>query len=457
MVTQRTTPVEELFADSDAEMMLLSCLITQPRRIKKIAYRLEANHFYRDIYQCMYTIMHAMHQQGRVCTLDTLRYELKRQHRLEEAEGLGKLRDLITMGDTPQSTFQDVEELAETIISEATFRKLAFAATEIMDLAHKRDENALAQAQALISDIVLGADAKPSVEISDAVIEYMQTLEQRRIDLRNNIARGLPTGFVDLDRMIGGLQPAALISLAALTGYGKTSLAWQIVLNVVMNAKRALFFTLEMNIGELVQRALSLEAEVDQKLLDTGEIDGAEYRAVQARAERLKKCDLLMNDNAYSLSEIINHAKKEHAKKPLNLIVVDYIQLVENTTDGRRHETRAEEVAKLSRGLKRLARELNVPVLALAQVNRKVEERPSHEPKLSDLNESGGIARDSDLVLFIYAEEEELQKREQSMPFQVWIKAAKHRNGRMGQIPLYFAPRITKFCDASDTPPAEEE
>lgn len=434
---------EMILADLDTEESVLAQLLFNPRQIRKIADRLKPEHFYRDIHREMYAIALACYQENRWCTVDTMRYELRRRNLLataEEHQPLGMLAD-------STAVLGDINETAQTLISEYTYRRLNDAAEEIHQMAGMRDVEALERAQALISDIVLGTDAKPSVTLSDAIDTYMTNLDTRRKDFLEGVAHGIPTGFKDLDHMLGGLQPSRLYTLAALTGYGKSSLAWQIALHVVMNSKRVQFFTLEMDIDELVQRALSMETEVDQKLLETGEIDDIEYRAVKVRAKKLKGCDLLMNDRVYSLSEIVSHAKKEHAKKPLNLIIVDYVQLMESATDGRKHETRAEEVAKLSRGLKRLARELKVPVLALAQVNRDVEKRQVPEPKLSDLNESGGIARDSDCVMFIYATEEDVEKRKASQPFTAWIEVSKHRNGRMGRIPLLFAPRITKFRD----------
>lgn len=440
------------FAKIEYEMKLLVLLLYNPRLIKKVADRLKPEHFYRDINACMYEIALDCYHANRRCTADTMRYELEKRGRLEEAVEHGQLTMLQSNAE-PDSllTLGDIEAYATVIMEEATYRQLSFASSQIMELAAKRDPDAVQQAMEIVSDIALGIDSKPSESIADVADRYMAGLDQRRADLKNNIASGIPTGFSELDRMLGGLQPSRLYTLAALTGFGKSSFAWQVALNIgsriTMNSKRALFFSLEMDNEELVQRALSMEAEIDQKSLESGDLDEESYQRVKIALKTVKQCDLKMNDRAYTIAEITNLAKKEHAEKPLSLIVVDYVQLVESPGE-KRQETRAEELGKLSRGLKRLARTLKVPVLALAQVNRKVEERKSGTPMLSDINESGGIARDSDCVLFLYVDgedQENVKKRESSMTCTFYIKAAKHRNGRLGEVPLLFAPRITKF------------
>lgn len=440
---------EILFARIDDEMRLLTYLTYNPRGIRKIAGRLKPEHFYRDIYQEMYRIHLECYQRDVRCSVDTMRYELTKINRLDEAVGHGQFLTMIEQAHPSSREIAqgNIESLATIIIQEAGYRNLSIVSSQIMQLAASRCDDAVSQALALVSDLALGEDSIPASTLSKELRIYIQDLRQRRIDLVEGNARGLATGYPELDALIGGLQPSSLNILAALTGLGKTAFAVNIAFNIALRAKRVFFFSLEMDNGEIVQRIISMDTEIDQYFLNRGEIDDAQMEMIEHREERLAHCDFLLDDRTYNIEDIITKASNEHAITPLDLIVVDYVQLVENSADGRKHETRAEEVAKLSRGLKRLARKLRVPVLALAQVNRLVDKQDK-PPKLSDLSESAGLATNANIVMFLHTSEEELQKRKENKVFRVKVTVAKGRNARMGDADLLFAPRITKFVSA---------
>lgn len=439
---------EKLLANIEAEINVLSWILSHPRAIKQVVDTLHPEHFYRDGHALVYRIMLGLYNQGRSCNIDNVWDEIERQDKVEQLK-LTR-HDLVEVAGHVD-LFGSIEDYAEAVIRKATMRQLAYAAAEIAASAYAEDEDAVEKAEKLIYEIATGANTDNIPTLAEALDSYIVDLEKRIENREHGIANGLPTGFHGVDQIIGGLQPGQLITLAALTGFGKTAWALNVAVNVMQNAKRILFFSLEMRRNELVQRVLAMEAAIDQSNLRDANIDEVTLRALKARAEALRKCDLNIDDQSFLLSSIKSRARQMHARKPLDLIVLDYLQMVQTTTDGRaKHETRAEEIAKLSREMKRLAIELNIPVLVLAQLNRDVDKRQVKEPQLSDINESGGIARDSDTVMFVYATEEEMEKRKQCMLHEVTLKVAKNRNGRIDDVQLVFSPRITKFKNSYD-------
>jgi replicative DNA helicase len=434
---------EKLLASIESEESIISCLLHNPWAITRVVDTLQSEHFYRDRHAMIYKMMLGLYQQGRTCTIDNVWDEIDRQ---DASDKLGLTRmDLIDLSES-LATLGSIEDYAEIVIRKATMRRLAFAGAEITASAYAEDDDALEKAEKLIYEIAVGSNAALVPSFAEALDTYIADLEQRIDDRKNGVAQGVPIGLIDVDRTVGGLQPGGLYTLAALTGLGKTAFALNVALNVVQHAKHVLFFSLEMRRNELVQRILSMEACVDQSTLRDADVDSVVLTALKARARALRGCNLDIDDQTFILPGIKSRARQVHARKKLDVIVIDYLQMIESSADGRaKHETRAEEVAKLSREMKRLACELDIPILILAQLNRDVDKRATKDPQLSDINESGGIARDSDVVMFIYATQEELDRRAQCLPHQVTLKVAKNRNGRVGEVNLVFSPRITKF------------
>lgn len=435
---------EKLLANIQAEQNILSLLLAYPRSIRKVVDTLQPEHFYRDKHALVYRTMVGLYQQGRTCTTDNLWDEIGR---MDVAAQVGiTWADMLDLSNSADAAGGNIEEYAEIVIRKATMRRLAMAAAEIASSAYAEDEDAVEKAEKLIYEIAIGSNSDSIPTFADALDSYIADLEQRMDDREHGVARGLPTGFTGVDQVIGGLQPGTLNTLAALTGFGKTAFALNVAVNVIQHAKRVLFFSLEMGRNELIQRVLAMEVPIDQMFLRDGDVSKHQLRMLKDRAQGLRQCDFNIDDQTFLLPGIKSKARQMHARKPLDLLVIDYLQMVQATPDGRaKHETRAEEIAKLSREMKRLARELNIPVLVLAQLNRDVDKRQTKEPQLSDINESGGIARDSDTVMFIYANEDEMEKRKQCQPHEVTLKIAKSRNSRTDDIQLVFSPRITKF------------
>jgi replicative DNA helicase len=289
------------------------------------------------------------------------------------------------------------------------------------------------------------------VPVAEALGDYLRELDLRQGLLGRLI--GVPTGFRDLDGALGGLQRSDLVILAARPGQGKSSLALGIAHRTVyQHGSRVAVFSLEMSRGQLVQRLLSLEAVIDQHRLRMGWLCDEEWERLVGSTDVLSGGTLWIDDTArLSIAALSSKARRVQAKSGLDLIVVDYLQLLQATIEGKPQHVREQEIAEVSRGLKGIAKELNVPVLALAQLSRAVESRASKVPQLSDLRESGAIENDADVVLFIYRDEQQAQgasgRLTGGQQQLVDLIIAKHRNGPIGYIRLAWNATLTRFSD----------
>jgi replicative DNA helicase len=420
-------------------------LMSNPRQLPLIADRLKPEHFYRDLHSQIYSAMLALHARGKPCTIMNVQDELSKSMEIDEhmEDEMEHMYNSFKAYETP------LEDHIDAVIFCAAMRRVIDAAQEMTQLAWTRDTTTIARAQELVYSLAMDATSKAVAPLSDVMERYLSEFGQKRNEMLEGKPSGIPTGFPDLDKMLGGLRRSKLYVIAARPGFGKSSLGLNIAANIVAHAKHALFFSLEMDDSELAEKLLSADMELPQEFLrdaDPKLIDDFQYRRIKSHASKLGKLNLKIDDRTYLLADIRNKALQANAKQPLDLIVVDYLQMVELLPGGRgKNETRTEEIAKISRGLKKLARELNVPILAMAQMNRESERRGNALPQLSDLGESSGIEKDSDAVMFIYCEETEMHSREENKPYELNIIIRKHRSGRMGTVKLVFRPRLTKF------------
>ena len=438
---------ERLLADIEAERHILASLLALPHSMIRVVDRLAPEHFYSETYREVYEIMLGLYERKRLPTPSSVYYVLKTTN-----NPLMSQDDLLALSQE-HSLFGDVVDHAEQVISRANYRQLWYAANEIGQMAMRGDEDAIERSVALLDRIATRVNQPKVPSFAEACDAFLEELHQRMEDRQQGIAHGLHTGYREIDRMIGGLQPGDMITIAALTGLGKTAFAINIAMNVASRAKHCMFFSLEMKRNKLLQRIFARVSLVDQTRLRDGDLDEACFRAIQARMQGLKKCRMEIDDSATLLGDICAEIRKRHHEDPLDLVVIDYIQLVELRAGGRANGmNRTEELAQISRTLKLLAHQLNIPIMVLAQVNRKVEERQMPEPKLSDLNESGSMARDSSVVLFIFAEEtEEVQgARKSGDSFPVFVKVAKSREGVIGTVPLTFTGKFSEFTETED-------
>lgn len=443
-------------ANIDAEEDVIGSILDNPTHCGRVFDILEPDDFYRDAHQEIFDAARTLYRQQREPNILNIKYELRRRDKLDSIGG----DEAFSPFQWRVASLHPIEDHAYEVKRESTWRKLAMFGMQLYKRAYAREQDLLEDAEKELYQIALGSGTATGhdVGMTEVMLKYLDMLDERRYNYANGIANGVPTGFKDIDQMIGGLQPGELVILGARPSVGKTALALNMARNIVIHSRRVLFFSLEMNRYALAQRLLSMEVPMDQSRLRDGDIDDDQMGKITNVAGELARVDLRIDDRSRTISDIKSTARRVHGVKPVNLIVVDYLQLVKGGVNGRdRHETRAEEVAQISRELKELSMELNVPILALAQLKREVEGRQDKTPQLSDLKESGGIEQDADTVMFMHIEKEQLEKRMKAESYYVQVVVGKQRNGRLGMERLEFKPRSTRFQNADFVPEDEEE
>jgi replicative DNA helicase len=435
----------------EAECGVLGSIIIDPEAIVQVADFLHADDFYRDAHRIIYEVILQLYEQHEAADFITICDELERQNKLEQVGGPGYITSLINLVPTSGN----VEYYARIVERTAILRRLIHAAGQIAAIAYQETDAdvALEKAEQLIFDISQRHARSDFSSLRDILSDYMNKLEQ--LHERRGTIVGVPTGFTDLDRITGGLQKSDLIILAARPAIGKTSLALSLAHNAAMKYQQSIaVFSLEMSKEQLVQRFLSMDAGIDQQRLRTGWIEDDEWDRIIYSMGPLSEANIWIDDTAgISTVEMRSKARRLQARHGIDMIIVDYLQLMQSSVGGKRNENRVQEISEISRNLKGLARELNVPVLALAQLSRAVESRQSKVPQLSDLRESGSIEQDSDIVMFIYRDDVYNPDSERKNIADIIV--AKHRNGPVGEVSLFFQASQTRFRDLEVTSSAE--
>jgi replicative DNA helicase len=438
----------------EAEEAVVACLLVDSEAIYQVSPILKPGDFFREKNGWAYEACLALNKRDEAINQVTVSHELARRERLEEIGGAAYLSRLVA--ELP--TAVGVEHYARIVKRDATYRELASRSAQIVQIAYQGGpdlDGALDRAEGLILTLRGGERLRDFVHISEVLDNYW---EQAGSEVEGPRFQGhVRTGFVDLDTLLGGLKHSDLIVLAARPSIGKTSLG----LNVARNAAvgqggRVAIFSLEMAAEQLAQRLLASESGVDSTRLRLGEHTEREERRLMHALGTLAQAEIYVDDTAVpSVMEIHGKAKRLHREKGLDLVVVDYMQLIRG--EGR-NDNRVQEVGYISRALKGLARELDVPVIAVSQLSRAPELRTPHIPQLSDLRESGSIEQDADVVMFIYREDVYVAKEQwqASHPEAVGdaypagiaqIIVAKHRNGPTGTVHLRFRQRVARFED----------
>jgi replicative DNA helicase len=375
----------------------------------------------------------------------TLTDELERRGQLEEVGGPAYLTDLIA--STPTAIY--VDHYARIVERTAVLRRLIAAAGKIAELAYDESQDmdeVVDRAEQIIfgiSESRIHRDLTPIRAIISDVVERIDFLTRNRDTLM-----GVPTGFAYLDRMLGGLQKSDLLILAARPGMGKSSFALSVALNAARrNSARVAIFSLEMSNEQLVQRLLSMETAIDSHRLRMGDVNEEEWPILMEAANMLATASIFIDDTpGATVNDLRTKARRLYAEHGLDLIIIDYMQLMTASSGSTgRNENRQQEISYISRSLKGLARELNVPVIALSQLSRAVESRSEKQPMLSDLRESGSIEQDADVVLFIYRDDYYNEDSERQNIAEIIV--AKHRHGATGKVDLYFRKELTQFRD----------
>lgn len=381
----------------EAEAGVLGSLLIDPEAMAQIADFLTPEDFYRESHRVIYEAAQDLYEGGTPADLITLIDELQRRGKLDEVGGPSYVSSLANQVPTSAN----VESYAHIVERTAILRRLIHAAGQIAGIAYNEpDANvALDQAEKLIFNVSQRISHAEFEHIRDALREYLDKLGQ--LHSRRGEIVGVATGFSDLDKMTGGLQRSDLVILAARPAVGKSALALSVAHGATLRYGHGVaIFTLEMSAEQLVARFLSMDANVDQQKLRTGWIDDDEWDRISESVGRLSEANIYIDDTpGITLMEMRSKARRLKMERGFDLIIVDYLQLMQGTISNRAGENRAQEISAISRGLKELARELDVPVLALSQLSRAVESRTDKKPQLSDLRESGCLAADTPVYL----------------------------------------------------------
>ena len=426
----------------EAEEAVLGSVLLDREVIGRLASVLDARDFYRERNGLVYQAMVDLYDRHEPVDYLTLINELDRTSRLEDAGGVVFLSSLLGVVPTPVHA----EHYARIVADGAFMRRLISAGGKIASIGFQNQfdtDEALERSEQILFDVANRRADRDFQPLNQVLREYLDQLAVVREGDRTRY--GLPTGFMDLDKIsAGGFQRSDLVILAARPSMGKTSMALNIASNsgLRFNATVAIF-SLEMSKGQLAARLLATESGVDTTRLRMAQLSDAERRKLSHAYEELAGAPIYIDDTpSISVTSLRAKARRLHADVSLDLIIVDHLQLM---VSGKGGENRVQEMSEISRQLKGLARELEVPVLALSQLSRAVEARSPKIPILSDLRESGSIEQDADLVIFIYRDD--YYNKDSDKPGIADLHVAKHRNGPTGQVSLLFNTRTTKFLD----------
>jgi replicative DNA helicase len=427
----------------DAEQSVLGGIVLNPQyALVQILDILEPVDFYVPAHQDIFEAVIQLEETGKPIDIITLEEQLRVNGKLDRVGGVGRLAEL----SSKVPTTQNISHHAQIVKDKATLRSLVQAAAEITGQAYDDPENVaefLDGAEQQLFQLADRSTRSGYVAARKILMEAFNAIE-KRYDRKEAIT-GVPTGFADFDTMTAGLQPADMVILAARPSMGKTALCLNIAQNTaVQHNVPVLIFSLEMSKESLIERVLCSEARVDSSKLRGGFLDQNDWMNLTRAAGRIAEAPIWIDDQASpSILEIRAKARRFRSDKTIftepdqmGLIIIDYLQLAKSH---RHMDSREREVAEISRGLKALAKEVRMPVLALSQLRRSVEDRKDGKPQLSDLRESGAIEQDADLILFIHATAE---MKEQGLAELV---VGKHRNGPVGDVPLVFLKKYTRF------------
>lgn len=426
--------------DIEAEKSVLGAILVDPSSIHLVIEFLKPEYFYTLEHNLIYSAMLSLFEKQQPIDVVTLRNELTQEGNLKKIGGATYLSDLINT--VPTSAY--IETYGNIVKNHFIKRKLIEVSSRIVEQAfdEKGDTKKLLDlAESEIFSLSQQNTHRDFVEIKEILTESFERLEE--FMKHGGHLRGVPTGFSDLDNKLAGMQASNLLILAARPGIGKTTFALNIALALATKYKQPVgFFSLEMSKEELVDRLLVTQADIDAWKLKTGRLADLEMKALMEAMGDLSTAPIFIDDTpGSSILEMRTKARKLKMEKDVKLVIVDYLQLAD---PGKRFDSRVNEVSFVSQQLKNLARELRVPVLALSQLSRAVEQRTSKKPQLADLRESGAIEQDADVVMFLYHEEENEDILDQSKRV-VKLSIAKHRNGAVGEMDLMFRGDRVKF------------
>jgi replicative DNA helicase len=422
----------------EAEQSVLGSMLLSRDAIIDVSEIIKADDFYKESHKKLFDVMMEMFEKDIPVDLVTVVDELRKRNMLEAVGGI----DYIASLSSNVITTANVSYYAKLIKEKATLRRLIEASSEIMELSYEGDdvETVLDIAEQKIFDIAQGRNTTNFSPIKDVLMNTFYKIEE--LYKNKGQLTGIPSGFPDLDLKTAGFQPSDFILVAARPSMGKTSFALNIAQNAaLLTGLPVAIFSLEMSKEQLVNRLICSTANIDSQKLRTGNLDEDDWMKLAAAMTPLSKASIYIDDTpGIGVMDIRAKCRRLKLEKGLGLVMIDYLQLMQGRG---RAENRQQEISEISRSLKSLARELNVPVITLSQLSRAPESRSDHRPILSDLRESGAIEQDADIVMFLYRDDYYHKDSEKKNIAEVII--AKHRNGPTGTVELLWLAQYTKF------------
>lgn len=429
----------------EAEQSVVGAMLMDKDAITTASEIVSGQDFYQSAYGVIFDSMVELFNEGKPVDLITLQERLKEKDVPAEIASLEFVRDLVTAVPTSAN----VKYYAEIVADKAMMRRLIKLNEEIANTCYVGKESleaVLEKTEKSVFDLLQRRNTGEYVPIKQVVLNALEKIE--KASKSKGTVTGIPTGFIDLDYKLSGLQPSDLVLVAARPSMGKTAFVLNIAQYMAFKKDKCVaIFSLEMSKEQLVNRLFSLESQVDAQALRTGNMKDSDWEKLIEGAGIIGKSKMIIDDTpGISVSELRSKCRKYKLEHGLDIIIIDYLQLMTGSV-GKSSESRQQEISEISRSLKGLARELNVPVVALSQLSRAVESRPDKRPMLSDLRESGAIEQDADVVMFIYRDE--YYNKDSEYKKQAEIIIAKQRNGPVGTVHLAWLGEYTKFANLS--------
>jgi replicative DNA helicase len=426
---------------AEAEQSVIGSMIMDREAIVAASEILTENDFYEKQYSILFETMVELSNEGKPVDLVTLQDRLKEKDVPPQVCSLEFIRDLVT--SVPTSA--NVKYYAQIVRDKAILRKLIKTVEETANdcyMDKEKLEVILEKTEKQVFDIVQNRGTKDFTDIKEVVLRTIDSIEAAAKN--QGSVTGIATGFYDLDYKTAGMQPSDLVLIAARPSMGKTAFVLNIAEYVAVKSNiPTVIFSLEMSQDQLVKRILAMNSKVDSQLIRTGNLSGEDWASLMESARVVGNSNLIIDDtSAISISELRSKCRKLKLERNLGMVIIDYLQLM---TGSKKSESRQQEISEISRSLKSLAREISVPVIALSQLSRAVEQRPDKRPMLSDLRESGAIEQDADVVMFIYRDD--YYNKDTEEPGVSEIIIGKQRNGPTGTVKLAWLSQFTKFAN----------
>ena len=431
----------------EAEQSVIGSMLMDREAIVAASELLTGEDFYNRQYGVLFETMCELHNEGSPVDLVTLQNRLRSKEVPPEVASLEFVREMLT---APMIS-ANIKSYANIVAEKATLRRLIRLNEDIANTCYAEKETLeyiLEDTEKRVFQLVQKRTVDSYVPIRQVVMNAMEKIEAAARS--NGTVTGIPTGFLDLDYRTAGLQPSDLILIAARPSMGKTALMLNLARNVAFKKNLTMaIFSLEMSKEQLVNRMFSMESNVDGQKIRTGQMNDQEWEQLIESAGVIGRSSLIIDDTpGISIAELRSKCRKYKLEHGLSVVMIDYLQLMTGT--GKASDSRQQEISDISRSLKSLARELSVPVIALSQLSRAVEQRPDHRPMLSDLRESGAIEQDADVVMFIYRDEYYNHDSEKKGITELII--AKQRNGPIGTVELAWLPEYQRFANMEHRP-----